>query len=176
MDEYKQLINDIYYKDGTLYFNADGEFVPMKFNDHCGNEKVILNRENVKSMGWEVDTNSESGHTSLPSECFCDEFPVPDFSNSEFQMIMDFFAEERIAADFAALEELVPMEKEKIQHNIDEYTKWAEDIQLLEGREWSPEEMVETFIKRIHIIPEWKPQFHSYNEVREIYREYTKGE
>ena len=64
----------------------------------------------------------------------------------------------------------------KIQHNIDEYTKWAEDIQLLEGREWSPEEMVETFIKRIHIIPEWKPQFHSYNEVREIYREYTKGE
>lgn len=176
MIEYKQLINDIYEKDGTLYLKEGDEYTSIEVNLDCYSANEILSRENVREMSYEVDTNSEISHVSLPSSKL--EFELETnighgIDEEEIQVILDYFSEELEAADKAALEELVPMEGEAILEHFSEFLDWPE-IAIFKG--WTDEDRIVAFMNELNYgfyRQKWpKPSFHSDNEVREICRKW----
>lgn len=170
MNEYKQLINDIYEKDGTLYLKEGDEYTSIEVNLDCYSANEILSRENVREMSYEVDTNSEISHVSLPSSKL--EFELETnvgLESDEVKAILDYFSEELEAADEEAREELIPMEREAIQEHFSDFLESHE----CEG--WTERQMIEEFLDVLNEESKWpKPDFHDDDEVREICRKYLK--
>lgn len=172
MDEYKQLINDVYEKDGTLYLKEGDEYTPIEVNLDCYSSNEILNRENVREMPYEVDTNSEISHVSLPSSKL--EFELETnighgIDEEEIQAILDYFSEELEAADEEAREELIPIEREAIKEHFSDFLESHE----CEG--WTERQMIEEFLDVLNDERKWpRPDFHDDDEVREICRNYLK--
>lgn len=173
MNEYKQLINNVYEKDGTLYIEEGDEYIPMEADLDCYSDHQILSRENVREMPYEVDTNSQISHVSLPSSKLEFELETnvsPRLDRDEVEAILDYFSEELEAADKAAREELIPMEREAIQENFERF---------LENYRFDDDDDNETKIQNFlnDLQEEYKfplPDFHDDDEIREICREYLK--
>ena len=174
MNEYKHLISDVYEKDGTLYLKEGDEYTPIEVNLDCYSANQILSRENVRVMPYEVDTNSEISHVSLPSDKL--EFELRtncEFCENNVNAILAFFSDELHAADKAAREELIPMEKEAIQERFSEFLDWPEVSIFYDT--WTDDVKIDNFLEELHEENKWPtPDFHSDDEIREICRDYLK--
>lgn len=174
--DYTLLTGSIYEKDGTLYLKEGDEYTPIEVNLDCYSANQILSRENVKEMSYEVDTNSEISHVSLPSSKL--EFELETnighgFDEEDIQVILDYFSEELEAADKAAREELIPMEKEAIQEQFSEFLDWPEVSIFCDT--WTDDVKIDNFLEELHEESKWPtPDFHDDDEIREICRDYLK--
>lgn len=174
MERYKLLINCIYEKDGTLYLKEDDEYIPIEINLDCYSANQILSRGNVKEMPYEVNTNSEISHVSLPSSKL--EFELETnvgLESDEVKAILDYFSKELESADEEAREELIPMEKEAIQERFSEFLDWPEVSIFCDT--WTDDVKIDNFLEELHEENKWPtPDFHDDDEIREICRNYLK--
>lgn len=118
--------------DGTLYREENGERTPMRFNTHDGGgdgpDGDILNHENVKLCGWEVEEDGNRNFCSMvvmPSDCFNNGIEQEDdLDEDAIEAIKDWAEDDLEIADKAAEENLKPLEREGIE---DDFTEWLHD-------------------------------------------------